>query len=190
MRVSRLVGLGSAIVFLSTIPVAAAPAARAALLVPPARVDFDRDGRADTAGAIPTHPFVVRVTLSRTGMRDLMQPARVVAIAGFDYDRDGDIDLFIGTSEGALVWINNGDGDFSKFAIAVSATPPASSSSAWTARSVLIQALPDRDEPPIARNDHEGLRHLAVRSVLGDGRTSPANDVRFPQGPARAPPRD
>jgi hypothetical protein len=189
MRVSRIVQLGAAIVLLSAIPVIAAPAIRVVLLVQPAHVDLDRDGRADTAAGVPTFPSVVRVTLSRTGIREIAQPAPVLAIAGLDYDRDGDIDLLVGTSEGALLWVNDGHGVFSTLPILLSAAAPVPPSSAWVARRNLTETGLDRDDPAIAHNDRDGPRRLEAQNVLGNARDSLADDFRFSQSFPRAPPR-
>ena len=189
MRVSRPVWLGAAIFFLSVIPVIAAPAVRAALLVQPARVDLDRDGRADTAAGVPASPSIVRITLSRAGIRDLAQPARVLAIAGFDYDRDGDIDLLVGTAEGALLWLNDGLGAFSRPPIVLSTSAPVSSSSSWTARRILTETLLDRDDLAVAHNDRDGTHHPDSLNALADGADSAACDVCYSQSLPRAPPR-
>jgi hypothetical protein len=186
---SRIVRLGTAVFFLSTIPGVAAPAAGAALLVQPARIDFDRDGRADTAAGVPTRPSVVRVTLSRTGPRDIAQPGAVLAIAGFDYDRDGDIDLLVGTSEGALLWVNDGHGAFSMLLLERSSSSPASSTPPWAGRPALTEVPLDRCDPAIAQHDRAARRHLDALNILADRRDSGACDLRFSPGSPRAPPR-
>jgi len=137
---------------LSALPALAAPMRQASLFVQPARVDFDHDGRADTAAGVLTSPDVVRVTLSRTGIHDIMQPADVVAIAGFDYDRDGDVDLLVGTSKGAVIWVNDGHGGFSALPRLLPAAAPPDTSSAWSAIGARVERSAERNEPAAARD--------------------------------------
>jgi hypothetical protein len=189
MTLRGLAGAGAAVLLLSAAPAAATPLDRGPLVVQPARIDLDRDGRVDTAAGVPASPRVVRVTLSRTGARDIVQPARVLAIAGLDYDRDGDIDLLVGTSEGALLWTNDGHGVFSALPIVVSAEPPASSSPrAWAARSILSDGWLDRADPAVSRHYRHRLRQLAGTEILAAARSVAPRGACIYQSSPRAPP--
>src|SRR6266567_1898166 len=98
--IARRLAFAAFLVAFYAAPSLAAGASRGPLLIQPARVDFDHDGLPDTAAALATKPNIVRVSLSRTGVRDITQPALVLAIAAFDYDRAGDLDLLVATSMG------------------------------------------------------------------------------------------
>src|SRR5262250_1459219 len=106
------------------IPATANPHSHSALLVEPWRGDFDNDGRADVASVeAGAERSTLRITLSRSGVRELGHAGWIQAIAGIDFDHDGDIDLLVGTSEGAVVWLNDGRGIFVRELLQLAATP-------------------------------------------------------------------
>jgi hypothetical protein len=195
MRLTGLACFAAALCVLWARPAAAAPHVGPArpelspLLVQPVRLDLDRDGRADTAAGVPTSPFVVRITLSHAGPHDLRQPARVLAIAGFDYDRDGDLDLLVGTVEGALLWVNDGSGGFLRLPVVLSSVPAAPSSSGLARGRALTDEFFDRNDPAIACVDRQGRDPLDARHGLDDRRHSAACSAPFSQRLPRAPPR-
>jgi hypothetical protein len=183
---SRVAVFGAFVLALSAMPVRATP--RVTLLVEPARADFDHDGRPDTAAGVLTNPDIVRVTLSRTGIHDIVQPAPVVAIAGFDYDRDGDVDLVVGTADGAVVWVNDGAGAFSPLGGLLPAGSPGPSSSTWTAAVAGSELSAERNEHAGAQNDRDGPRHVTVLSVVVAGSNSGGADFVCSSSSPRAPP--
>jgi hypothetical protein len=118
-----------------------------------------------------------------------MQPARVLAVAGLDYDRDGDIDLLVGTSAGALLWINNGNGAFTVLPVALSAGPPAaSSSSVWTTGVSSAWSLLERNDRTILDPGRGGTHGLNQLDRLDRRPTAALRPIRFSQTRPRAPP--
>lgn len=189
MRVGRLKWLAPLAFVLAAAPaVAATPAPRASLLVQPARADFDQDGRTDTAAGVLTDPSIVRVTLSRTGIRDIPQPAPVVAVAGFDYDSDGDLDLLVGTSDGAILWVNDGQGVFSVFPLLLEGGPPAPSSPALTDRPVFTETFLEKHDRAISQHDRDGPRGPEVLNAAEPGSDARISDCQFSIASPRAPP--
>lgn len=190
MRVGRPAWLAALLFAFAALPaLAATTQARVLLPVPSTRGDFDRDGRADSAAGMLTNPSIVRLTLSRAGIRDIQQPAPVLAVAGFDYDSDGDLDLLVSTSDGAILWVNEGHGVFSVFPLLLPARSPMPPASAWIARATLTEVFLERHESAIAQGDRDGPRGPQVFNAAGRSSDARISDLQFSAAPPRAPPR-
>jgi len=141
----------------AVVPAAARPHVHSALLVQPARADFDRDGKPDVATVEPdAGQSVVRITSSRSGVREIVQPNTVLAVAGFDFDHDGDIDLLVGTSEGPIVWVNDGLGLFLGQPVHLASIPD----EAAKITSVVLSA-----GASLNRDDSAGIGHAPIHAA-------------------------
>jgi hypothetical protein len=176
--------------FAASPALAATPRARVALLFQPTRADFDRDGRPDTAAlGARTNPVVVRVTLSRAGMSELFHASPVLAIASVDYDSDGDVDLLVGTSEGTVVWLNNGRGAFSPLPLHPAATRAPESPDKFTATPASNAVPFDRNERTLAATAQPARAGRDLLGHMSPLRISSASLLRTTACAPRAPPR-
>ena len=191
MRVTRLAWLSLLACVVAAAPARAATLApRVVLVVQPTRADFDRDGRPDVAVVrIGSNPNLVRVVLSRAGSRELPHANAVLAIASFDYDHDGDVDLFVGTSAGTTVWLNDGQGAFSALSDQQGAAPAPLSPDLLRATLQARVSPLDRDEPMLARTS--GAVHAGdpVGDFMAPALRSFTSVLLVSLGFPRAPPR-
>jgi FG-GAP-like repeat len=160
MRSFRLLFVALVSLIGGAVPAVASPTHLAAFLVQPFRADFDRDGHPDVASVDPlSNPSALRIRLSSSGVREIAQSSAVSAIAGVDFDRDGDIDLLVGTAEGALVWLNDGLGAFMSEPIHFAAVPD--DSARMTSVVVSSATSVDREDP--ATIDWDPAQQVSTR---------------------------
>jgi FG-GAP-like repeat len=136
----------------------------------------------------PAQPARTDLILARTGIGWLPH-GDSRAIASFDYDQDGDLDLFVGTQQGTVIWLNDGVGVFSalplQWAAPASPTPPQT-----LVATVVDPLIPlDRSEAGVAREPAaRRFQHDVAGLVTSATIPRPPAQIS-PAGSPRAPPR-
>jgi len=94
------------------------------------------------SSAQPEHGDLI---MARMGVRPWPR-----TVASFDYDRDGDLDLFVATQHEMVVWLNDGAGLFSPLPLMWAVPPVNRPPAGWLATIIDTSTPLDRSERALA----------------------------------------
>jgi len=132
----------------------------------------------------PEHSDLI---MARTGI-GLWPRTGPRTVASFDYDRDGDLDLFVATQQGMVVWLNDGAGLFSPLPLMWAEPPSKRPAAAWVTTVNDTRTPLDRTERAIARAAPAILLRDEVRAFITPAPVAAPRQQRSAAVSPRAPP--